>query len=43
MIKWLKMNNETKNHNPINLKKKKISKLQKTMANSTVLPPSDPE
>lgn len=42
MIKWLKMNNETKNHNPINLKKK-ISKLQKTMANSTVLPPSDPE
>lgn len=42
MIKWLKMNNETKNHNPINLNKK-ISKLQKTMANSTVLPPSDPE
>lgn len=24
MIKWLKMNNETKNHNPINLKKKNI-------------------
>lgn len=29
MIKWLKMNNETKNHNPINLKKKKYPSFKK--------------
>lgn len=29
MIKWLKMNNETKNHNPINLNKKNIQASKK--------------